>query len=176
MQNPNVIIQKNWTDDELRTEGFAPYNIRKSRRFSRILPPDESPLTIHLTQWDTVEIEAGYHIVFFAGDILQKTLYDYEHWPVSPQHYALTYADWDEPFTPSPTEAHLISLGCVPCYKFAGIWAKKLTEPTYVQSVESSQPVLLPPGIWVGIGATGEPWHMEDEQFNRRYYTEASHE
>jgi hypothetical protein len=126
------------------------------------------------TDWDTLVAGAGYMICFEAGSTLREKLYDYPHWPVEPGHFAALYLAWDQPdWFPTPTENHLMSLGCVPYYKAVGVWAKKLEQPLLVQSLESLEPVLVPADTWLCIGAAGaawgQPYSTTDAAFLERY-------
>ncbi len=70
---------------------------------------------------------------------------------------------------PTPTEQHLITLGCRPYYKLAGVWAKKIIHPIWMQSPEHQQPVEVGPGRYLVIGIQGEPYTMGKEEFFSRY-------
>ncbi len=164
-----VIKKKKWSKEDLIAHGFQYHERKKQLVMARVLPPDEAPKTI-VTAWDTLVAQAGYVICYDPGDVVWPALDDYNHWPCEPYIFRDTYRPWDEPdWKPSPTEAHLMSLGCKPCYKVTGVWAKKLTEETFVQSIESPRPVRVPPGVWIGIGIEGEPYAMSDRSFRSRY-------
>jgi hypothetical protein len=166
---PKIVRQRKWTKNELLRDGFAYYDSRKRVSMARRLPKEEAPKVIH-TAWDTIIAQAGYYILYQPGDVLHESLDDYEPRPLEPHIFAKTYALWDEPgWKPSPTERHLMQLGCKPYYKTVGVWAKRLTEPTYVQSLESPKPSLAPVGAWLCVGAAGEPWSVTDDWFRWRY-------
>ncbi|MBI5668635.1 MAG: hypothetical protein HZC41_11570 [Chloroflexi bacterium] len=166
---PRVIRQRKWTEAELRAQGFRYYASRKQVTMVRRLPPEEAPKVIK-TPWDTIVAQAGYYIAYQTNNPPGKPLDAYEPRPIEPRIFKETYARWREPnWKPSPTEAHLMKLGCKPYYKTVGVWAKRLTEPTYVQSLESDQPTLAPAGAWLCVGSAGEPWTVTDEWFRRRY-------
>ena len=59
--------------------------------------------------------------------------------------------------------------------KKAGVWAKRLKEDTYVQSIESSGPSVAPAGAWLCIGTEGEPWSVTSEWFHTRYIVPDRH-
>jgi hypothetical protein len=85
-----------------------------------------------------------------------------------------TYRQWDEPdWKPNAAENHLMENGCRPFYKAVGVWAKRLRKSAYVQSLESPEPVLVPPGRWLCIGTEGEPYNMNDGNFRTRYIVPA---
>jgi hypothetical protein len=120
--------------------------------------------------YETLVVQDRHVMIYNAGDTLHGSLDDYEHWPCERGIFRDTYRPWDEPdWQPTATERDLMRLGCMPYYKFAGIWAKRLIEPAYVQSLESPVPVLIPPGQWLVIGAEGAPYHMNDAAFRVRY-------
>ncbi len=164
-----VIRQKKWTKEELVARGFQYHNRRKEVVMARELPAEEAPLTI-VTPWDTLIAQAGYMICYEVGDVVWPALEDYHHWPVEPRIFRESYVPWDEPdWKPSPAAARLMELGCKPFYKVTGVWAKKLAEATPVQSLESKEPVVIPPGVWLNIGVEGEPYSVSDHTFSRRY-------
>jgi hypothetical protein len=166
---PKIYQQRKWTEQELVAQGFLYYPPIKRVTMVRQLPASESPKVIR-TAWDTITATTGYYIAYVAGNTLKKRLDDYEPRPIEPHIFHATYLPWDEPGRkPSPTEAHLMKLGCRPYYKIAGVWAKKLTEPTFVQSIESSKPSLAPAGAWLCVGTEGEPWTVTEQWFRTRY-------
>lgn len=164
-----IIKQRAWSREELVAQGFQYHTRKKQLVMARELPASEAPQTI-VTAWDTLVAEAGYIICYDPGDVVWPNLEDYMHWPVEPKIFKETYAEWREAgWTPSETEAHLMSLGCKPFYKYAGVWAKKLNESATVQTLESPEPVDVPPGVWVSIGVEGEPYAVSDRTFVDRY-------
>jgi hypothetical protein len=170
---PQVFRQRKWSEAELVAAGFQRYESRKRVTMVRRLPKEESPKVIK-TAWDTITATAGYFIAYQAGDKLHPSLDDYEPRPIEPHIFAETYAPWSEPgWKPTPAELHLMKLGCKPYYKTVGVWAKKLTEATSVQSLESAKPSIAPVGAWLCIGAAGEPWSVSDEWFHWRYASPA---
>lgn len=165
----NIIKQRVWTIEELLSAGFKQYTRRKQRIFAARLPLDSNPLPIHYT-FETVYAEPGDVMIFEAGDAPQNRLSEYTHWSVKPHIFANTYKSWDEPqWQPSPAEKHLMEFGCRPYYKFKGVWARRLTEPTTILSLESPKPNRVPAGVWLAIGDRGEPWHIEDDTFHDHY-------
>ncbi|MFC1960247.1 hypothetical protein ACFLYO_06020 [Chloroflexota bacterium] len=170
MNNLAVIRQRQWTDEELAQAGFTYYNRQKQLVLARKLPAAEAPKIIQAS-WATLTAEAGMIICYNPKTYAaMSSLDDYDHWPVQPEIFAQDYAPWDDPErTSTPAEIHLIKAGCNPYYKKAGAWARQLTEPTYVQSLESQEPVQYPPGAWLCIGSKGEPWAQDDNAFRSRY-------
>lgn len=167
-----VIRPHDWTVDELQKAGFRQYQRRKQLIMAGRLPESAAPLHIHYPL-ETVIAEAGDVICFSPGDALQKRLLDYEHWSVKPDIFVETYRKWDEPgWQPDPQTKFLMKHGCKPYYKGQEAWARRLTEPTWIQSLESPEPLLVPVGMWLLIGTSGEPWHNSDEQFRSRYIVE----
>ena len=137
----------------------------------RELPASEAPLLIR-TAWDTLLAQAGYMICFDAGDTVRESLYSYAHWPVRPDHFHNLYKAWDAPdCEPTPAQSHLLSLGCKPYSRSVLVWAKKLEQATTVQSIESRQPVVVPAGAWLCMGANGSasgaPYSMATKHFVR---------
>lgn len=115
-------------------------------------------------------------MVYDPGDgIRQDSIDDYNHWPVRSDIFRRTYRVWDESnWQPNDAEHHLMAQGCLPYYKHSGVWAKRLTEPVWMQSLESVQPVEVPPGRWLVIGTEGEPYHEADARFRERYIVEST--
>jgi hypothetical protein len=164
-----IYRQRPWTPAELTRKQFKYYIPVKRVSLVRRLPAGEGPVTI-TTPYDTILAEVGDYIAYVAGTELHATLAEYEPRPIEPHIFEATYLPWDDAsWKPSPTEAHLLKLGCSPYYKVAGVWAKRLTAPAYVQSIESLDMTLVPPGAWLCIGSAGEPWSVTDEWFNDRY-------
>jgi hypothetical protein len=165
-----IIRQRNWTEAELREAGFHYYARQKQVVMARVLPADEAPLRIRLSEQERVAIPAGYMICYQAGQKTRRGLREYEHWPCRADIFVDSYRAWDEPhWKPTPAEADLIARGCEPYYKFQGVWAKRVTQPTSVQSIESEGPVIIPIGNWLAIGDLGAPYYMDDASFQARY-------
>jgi hypothetical protein len=165
-----TIQQREMTDEQRLAEGYTYYERKKQLVMVRELRPEEAPMIIEFP-FETVTVEAGYIICYDPGDgQKKKRINEYDHWPVRPDLFEQTYRRWDVPrWKPNPAAEHLMRNGCRPYYKFAGVWAKQLLEPTYIQSVESDEPVLAPAGMWIALGSKNEPWYMEDETFRSRY-------
>ena len=169
MKKQKAYEQHDWTNKALIADGFLAYRPVKRITMARILPPEEAPKTIK-TSWDTLTAKAGYWIAYVAGSIMKKKLDDYHPRPIAPTIFSKTYLPWDEPnWKPSPTEAHLKKMGCMPYYKTASVWAKRLTVETWVQGLESDKPALSPKGSWLCIGTAGEPWSVTQAWFKTRY-------
>lgn len=166
----NVIKQRNWTKQELALAGFEHYDRIKQVVMARRLSEAEAPLAIK-TEWgEKLVAEAGYAICYRAGNVIQPSLNDFYHWPVEPYIFDDTYRPWDQRnWIPTPAEQHLITLGCRPYYKLAGVWAKKITHPIWMQSPEHKQPVEVGPGRYLVIGIQGEPYTMGKDEFFSRY-------
>jgi hypothetical protein len=164
-----VIRQQDWSDDALIAAGFRYYPRRKQLVLARELPPEEAPKTIS-APWATLVADAGEMICYNPSYERRDSIDEYEHWPVNPAIFEATYKPWDEPErTVTPAEMHLLKSGCKPYYKTAGAWAKRLTEPVMVQSMESPEPIQLPVGAWLLVGVHGEPWGSADADFKSRY-------
>lgn len=157
----------------MRAAGFAYYMRQKQLVMARVLPAEEAPKRIEAS-WATIYAEAGSMICYRAvGAAAQPALDDFEHWPVRHDIFEQDYIPWAEPLAPlTPALLQLQAAGCTPYYKRAGCWARQLTEPTAVQSLESPEPVEYPPGGWLCIGSKGEPWVQDDEAFRSRYVVE----
>jgi len=118
--------------------------------------------------------QAGYMICFNLGQTVRETLHGYSHWPVRPDHFRDLYRVWHDPgWEPTPTEKHLMSLGCSPYVRHVGVWARKLEQATTVRSIESKEAVVVPAGAWLCVAARGSAWgapySMDDEAFHARY-------
>jgi hypothetical protein len=165
----DVLKQRQWTKEELVAQGFRYYDRKKTVVMARELTAAEGTKKIKLP-WDTLIAHPGYMICYDVSDgKLHKSLDEYEHWPVEPTIFKQTYRKWDTEWEPTPPEKHLQALGCEPYYKFAGLWAKKVIKPVYVQSIESVNPVEIPQGAYLTIGVKGEPTSMSAEAFYERY-------
>lgn len=169
----NVIKQRNWTEQELKLAGFESYERIKQVVMARRLSAKEAPLTI-MTEWDEELVaREGYAICYRAGDVMHSKLEDYYHWPVEPYVFDDTYRPWDQrDWKPTPTEEHLMQLGCHPYYKLSNVWAKKVTHPIWMQSPEHEKPVEVGPGRYLVIGIQGEPYTMGADEFFSRYIQE----
>jgi hypothetical protein len=167
-----VIKQHQWRKSELIERGFAYYQRKKQLVLAARLPESVAPMEIHYPM-ETVIAESGDVICFDPGSETRPTLLDYDHWSVKMSIFLQTYRDWDESLNPTTSEAHLLECGCKPYYKSIGVWARRLQAPTWIQSLESPQPMLIPEGMWLAVGPEGEPWHIEDEKFRQRYIIES---
>lgn len=167
-----IIRPRQWTEDELQSAGFQYYPRRKQLVLAGRLPAEHAPLKIHYPLEDVIA-EAGDVICFEPGDTLLKRLLDYEHWSVKLDIFRDTYRNWNElDWQPNASTRFLMAHGCKPYYKWKGAWAVQLTDPTWIQSLESPEPLEVPPGMWLLIGTSGEPWHNEDDDFRSRYIVE----
>lgn len=173
MQAQHILRQREWTEQELLENGFRYYRRRKYVVLARELPPEEAPLII-VHGNNTLIATAGYMICFSAGWIKRRALYDYHHWPVAHNHFADAYLEWDEPdWKPRWGQKHLISMGCKPYYNTAGVWAKKLPQPQWIQGVEHDKPFEVPAGAWLLLGAKGSalgtPYWCMDKHFQNKF-------
>ena len=164
-----VIKQKPWNENELRTNGFEYYQRVKEMVMVRQVSRGNAPLRVKV-DFETLVIEGDHVMCYEPGERVRGNLDEYEHWPCEVSIFKETYKPWDEPgWKPSPAERDLMVRGCAPVYKFSGVWARPLTEPTYVQSLESPKPARIPAGQWLVIGAQGAPYHMNETAFHARY-------
>lgn len=166
----DILKQQRWSEASLRAEGFQRYERRKTVVLARELPAHEAPKRIK-TAWDTLVASAGSMICYDVSDgVTHKQRDAYTHWPVDPGIFRKTYRKWDNtPWKPNAAEKHLLELGCKPFYKHAGVWAKKLKYPQWIQTQESIEPVQVPAGGWLTIGVEGEPTTMTEAEFRKRY-------
>jgi len=168
-----IIRQKQWTEDELRAKGYEYFERIKEVTMVRQLLPHEAPMRIETSWGDTLIAKAGYMICYKPGPVIRHSRDDYEHWPVAPSIFAETYKRWDEDdWKPSSAEKHLMMSGCEPYYKATGVWARKLDEDAYLQSIEHERPVKVRTGQYVAIGVDGEPYSMGDNTLHSRYTQE----
>jgi hypothetical protein len=173
METDQILQQKDWTEQKLLENGFRYYERKKSVVLARELPPEEAPLRI-IYENDFLYATAGYMICFSAGWLKRKSMYEYHHWPVAPDHFADLYLTWDNPtWKPKRGEKHLMALGCKPYYNTAGVWAKKLTLPQWIRGVEHEEPFKVPAGAWLLLGAKGStkgaPYWVTDKGFKERF-------
>lgn len=172
-----ILTQKDWSEQALFEAGFKYYKKREKRVvLARQLPPAEAPLKITYHH-DTLVATAGYMICFQAGWRKRKSLYEYPHWPVAPDHFADTYIAWTGPgWKPARGQKHLLSLGCRPYYNPASVWAKKLKYPQKIQGVEHNKPFEVPKDAWLILGSKGStfgaPYWNTDRDFRKHFETE----
>lgn len=167
----DVIRQQQWTEDALKRAGFERYERKKTLVMARILPASEAPKTIISAHGERMVASAGYRICYAPSASVYEQLDEYEQWAVDPDIFNKTYKAWDEAdWTPSPSEAKLMALGCRPYYKAEGVWAKKLAHDIYMQSLESPSPTLVSSGRVLAIGVDGEPYAMLESEFEKRYH------
>jgi hypothetical protein len=166
----DILKQKKWTDSALQKQGFEFYERKKTVVLARELQAEESPKRIKTT-WDTLVAHTGFMICYDASDnVVRGSLDAYNHWPVEPRIFVKTYRKWDTTlWRPNRAEKHLMELGCKPYFKHAGIWAKRLKQPQWIQSLESIEPILVPKDGWIAIGIEGEPMSMAEREFRSRY-------
>lgn len=167
MKTDQVLRQRSWTEAELRTSKLKYYAPRKQLVMARVVQtPTEVKATIEI-----LEAGKGDLMIYDPGNGTKRPhLDDYEHWPVNRDLFRKSYKPWDDAqWQPSEAEADLIAYGCRPFYKYSGVWAMRLTQSVPIQSLESKQPVQVPPGRWLVIGSQGEPYHMSDAKFRSRY-------
>ncbi|HLV36762.1 MAG TPA: hypothetical protein VKY59_16685 [Spirillospora sp.] len=166
MREPQVWTQRRWQDHELRALGFARYETQRQIRMARLIT---QPGEVDITK-EKLEVDAGYMLCYNPGTIALPNLKDYDQWPVRFDLFHQNYQPWPtEGWQPNPAEKHLMENGCKPYYKATSVWAKRLKKRVYVQSLESKEPIAIPPGYWLCIGAEGEPYHMRDAKFRDHY-------
>lgn len=166
MNSSQILRQRKWTEDDLRAEGFEYYQPIKRLVMAKLLFKSKN---IDI-ETETITGKVGDFICYNPGDEYHENPDEYDHWPVRRDIFIKNYKPWDEQdWKPNPAEKHLLSLGCQPYYKFLGVWAQRLHQPRYVQSLESPEPVEVPPGRWLIIGVEGEPYSTDDEDFRSRY-------
>lgn len=167
MASKQVLRQRQWTEQELRRSRLRYFPPRKQLVMARVL----STAVGVLTTIEVLAAEKGDIMIYDPGDGSEKPrVADFYHWPVKRDLFRNTYKPWDERgWRPNPAEAQLVLHGCRPYYKHIGVWALLLKQPVLIQSLESPQPVEVPPGHWLVIGSEGEPYHMLDDKFRERY-------
>lgn len=170
-RQPKVLRQRDWTEQQLIKAGFRYYAPIKRVVMAKMLDTDANIETT----LEVLNADRGDILLYTPGDVLHDELDDYEHWPVRADLFRQTYSRWDDmTWQPSVTEKFLLSKGCLPYYRKRGVWALKLPISIYIQSLESPEPVVVPAGRWLAIGPEGEPYHMNDESFRKRYETSPS--
>lgn len=169
-----IVRRRKWSEAELRSEGFHYYERQKQLVMAARIPEQLGPIKI-VYELETVVAQVGDVLCFDPGTRTQRKLMAYDYWSVKPTIFRKTYRTWDDDeWMPTPPQAHLVSFGCRPYFKFKGAWAKHLRIPTVVQSVESPMPIQVPAGAWLIIGEKGEPWHSDADTFARRYIVEST--
>lgn len=161
-------IQQQWTDQALLADEFLSYRAVKRITMARMLLPDQAPKIMKIDAHTIID-ETGYWVVYVAGETV-KTMDDYKPRSIEPTIFAKTYRPWDVPNRElTLTEVQLQRFGCQPYYKIMGVWAKRVTNEIWVQSLEGNKPLLAPKGTWLCIGSEGEPWSMTDVWFQAHY-------
>ncbi len=162
----DILRQQDWSDEDLKAAGFSHYAPVKQLVMAKLLIETKD----FDVQVETITGKIGDFICYNPGDEVHENPDDYPHWPVRSDIFFRSYRPWDEPnWTPNPPEKQLMDLGCQAYYKIEGVWAMRLRESHKVQSLESPEPVEVPAGRWLIIGAKGEPYHNTDEAFRKRY-------
>ncbi len=166
-----VLRQREWTEEQLMQAGFRKYNRRPNLIMAH-------PINVGAevdTDYETLSIGSKHMMCYNPGEVVHDSLTAYEHWPVRMDIFTNDYRDWEFPqWSPTPPQKRLMSFGCKPYYKIAGVWAARLKRPIFVQSIESPQPVEIPAGAWLCIGGMGEPYSMPEDEFVKRYYSSAA--
>jgi hypothetical protein len=166
----NIYTQRQWTDQELIGDGFLSYRPVKSITMMRMLAPEKALEDIENSD-NAITTRTRSWMPYVGGDALKEALEDYDPRPIEADIFAATYRPWDESdWRPTPTEAHLQQLGCMPYYKVASVWAKQLTAETRVQGKGSTEPLLAPVGAWLCVDSEGEPWSETDAKFHAHYH------
>ncbi|MEQ8672626.1 MAG: hypothetical protein RLP44_12020 [Aggregatilineales bacterium] len=166
----DIVRQRNWTEDELKAQGYSYYERKKDVVLARKLPDSEAPKTIRTAQGDTLIAQEGYIICYSSSEGEFDSLEKFVQWPVEPSIFAKTYKRWDDPdWQPDPAQLKLIALGCKPYYKFVGVWVKKAKDDVLLQSLEHAEPVKVKTGQYIAIGSDGEPYSMGENTLHSRY-------
>ena len=169
MNTTPVLRQRKWTNAQLKQVGFSYFLPVKRLVMARMLPQAESPKVIDQTK-ESLIAHTGDIICYSTGEEAESTIEAYDQWPVRADLFKKSYKPWDVlPWKPNQAQIHLWKNGCKPFYKAVGVWAMRLEKPVYIQSLESPEPVLVTPGRWLCIGAQGEPYHMNAQEFTSRY-------
>ncbi len=162
----SVLRQREWADEELKAAGFQFYKPVKRLVMAKLLF-DTKNVDIQI---ETITGRIGDFLCYNPGQTVHDNPDEYDHWPVRRDIFFKTYKPWPkEGWEPNPAEQHLMDLGCLPYYKDLGVWAQRLHESRQVQSLESPEPVAIPPGRWLLIGSKGEPYSTTNEEFRKRY-------
>jgi hypothetical protein len=152
------------------TDGFHAYRPVKRITMMRMLPQEKVPEDTE-TPPDTITVQASYWMAYAGGDALKASPENGDLRPIEAHIFAAGYRRWDDPdWRPTSTEGHLQQLGYMPYYKTTSLWAKALTEETWVQGQESSQPLLAAAGAWLCLGIDGKPWSETDAWFQTHYH------
>jgi hypothetical protein len=170
MDQQNVYVQQDWTEEALITDGFVSCRPIKRITMMRMLSPEKTLPDVVEDEEVIITPKTVYWMAYSVGSALAPTLDDYDPRLIEARTFAETYRYWDEPdWHPTAAEAHLGRLGCLPYYKTANVWAKQLTAETWVQSKGSAQPVLAPVGAWLCVNMHGEPRSETDDWFHAHY-------
>jgi hypothetical protein len=154
-----VYIKSQWSDHEMLTYGFLYYQPIKHLTMARMVVSDE-----------TLNSVDGYWIAYVAGDTSQENGDDYQLRLIAPDIFHKSYQPWDETnWQATSIEAHLLSLNCQAYYKSVGVWAKQLSTPRSIQSMESGEIAVAPKGTWLCITMERKAWTIPEAHFYAQY-------
>ncbi len=174
MDQQNVYAAHQYhNDQELLSDGFLAYRPVKRVIMMRMLPPEAAPVMIEGSPDDAplpVPTSPQRWMIYHSGDSQDLSRDDYDLGPIESHIFAETYRRWEDPdWQPTPTEAHLQRLGCMPYYRFATIWGKRLTAESWLKQTENIAPVEAPAGSWLCVNGEGAIWGETDVQFQAHY-------
>lgn len=195
-QGFEVYERRRQTPDSFKEQlGFQKFYPRIFRKWAHTV--GEAEATKVMQVWgDTLYGRLGCYLVFDPTVNPEKQyggINDFDHWPVDPQEFAMTYTLFPMPNFPyeltdesqgkvgdaylSPVEFSMVKSGWgfFPVYKSAPIWAKVVKTPTAILGLEhNDEPTLLEMGAVLALGISGEPYAMKLEKFHRLYIGEIS--
>lgn len=164
---------KQLTNHEKRELGFMYYERKPITVMARVLTAMELPRTF--TNWNgepLIADEMGYIVCFNPIKEKDKAIpmHQLPQYPVKYSVFVQTYRLFELIDELNEAEKGLIAQGCLPFYKFVGVWAKPVTTEIQILGLEHKNPEIVPLGNFLALGVDNEPYHMPAERFNELYY------
>jgi hypothetical protein len=137
----------------LQRQGFQPY--RKN----------ETVFARQMNRRFTVQVKEGDILRGQPGDYVCYSPRDGSRWIVEQAIFENTYTN--QPLAEDATHSQIVRKGFLPYRKHAVTWAKKLSRPVTVNTLEGK--VQAHAGDYLCVGAAGETWPQPGERFEAVY-------
>lgn len=167
----------NWGEpkpEELKKLGFRYCDRKMKVTMITTVAENQLPMTVS-TSWGE-ELEVGLYYVLAVipkGDNDQRFISDMHKHPIRWDKFVKTYRMLDIPLDSlTDSQYNLVKQGARPYYRFEGLWAKEVTEETWIKGLEHKEPVKVPLGNVLVFSIDGEPYSMERESFEDLYISD----
>lgn len=142
--------------DKLRAQGFQPYR-KTAITYARQMT---QPFRVRLRNGDVLSGAAGDYVAYSPGDD--------ERWIVQRDIFEQTYAPKArDASVPDAIHRGLLTRGFRPYSKHQITWARKLTRPARVRTLEGE--VHAETGDYLCVGPQGEMWPQPGARFEAVY-------